>query len=99
MSGGFWICAFDVTDETTISHFFALRYHTFFLEEDGVSAVDLVADTLCKSPDLFGEGFSPNLFSVSLYEVAVLLGLTDDGVSHGVCLRDCDIICRVGVLC
>ena len=70
-----------------------------FLEEDGVSAVDSVADTLCKSPKLVDEGFSPNFFFVALYEVEVLLGLTGDGVSDGVCLRDCDIICRVGVLC
>ena len=79
---------FDVTDKTTISHFFALRYRRFFLEEDGVSAVDSAADTLCKSPELVGEGFSPNFFFVALYEVAVLLGLTSDGVSDGVCLRD-----------
>ena len=90
---------FDVTDETTISHFFALWYRRFFLEEDGVSAVDSVADTLCKSPELIGKGYSPNLFFVVPYEVAVLLGLTSYGVSDGVCLRDCDIICRVGVLC
>ena len=57
---------FDVTDETTISHFFALRYRRFFLEEDGVSAVDLVADTLCKSPELVGEGFLQISFSSPL---------------------------------
>ena len=89
---------FDVTDETTISHFFALRYHRFFLEEDCVSAVYYIADTLCKSPDLVGKGFYP-IFFVAFYEVAVLFRLTGDGVSDGVCLRDCDIICRVGVLC
>ena len=89
---------FDVTDETSISHFFAPRYRRFFLEEDVVSAVDLVADTFCKSPELVGKGFSPNLFFVAPYEVAVLLVLTGDGVIDGVCLRDCDIICRVGVL-
>ena len=80
---GFGFVLFDVTDETTISHFFALRYR---------------ADTLCKSPELVGKGFSPNLFFVSLYEMAVLLGFTGDGVSDGVCLRYCDIIFRVGVL-
>ena len=90
---------FDVTDKTTISHFFALRYRTFFFEEDGVSAIDLVADTLCKSPELIGEVFSPIFFFVALYEVAVLLGLNGDGVSDGVCLRDCNIICRIGILC
>ena len=39
------------------------------------------------------------LFFVTPYEVAVLLGLAGDGVSDGVCLRDCDIICRIGVVC
>ena len=90
---------FDVTDETNISHFFALPCRRFFLEEDGVSAVNLVADNLFKSPELVGEGFSPNFFFVTPYEVAVLLGLTGDGVSDGVCLRDCDIIFHVVVLC
>ena len=89
---------FDVTDKPSISHFFAPRYHRFFFEEDGVSAVDLVADTLCKSSKLVGEGFSPNLFFVAPYEVAVLLGLAGDRVSDGVCFRDCNIICRIGVL-
>ena len=95
---GFGFVLFDVTDKTTISHFFALWYRTFFFEEDGVSAVDLVANTLCKSPELIGEGFSPNFFFVAPDEVAVLLGLTGDGVSDGVCLRNCDRICRVGVI-
>ena len=96
---GFGFVLFDVTDETTISHFFALRYSRFFLEEDGVSAVDLVAYTLCKSPELVGEGFSPNFFFFAPFEVAVLLGLIGDGVSDGVCLRNCNIIFRVVVLC
>ena len=61
--------------------------------------VNSVADTLRKSSELVDEGFSPNLFFVAPYEVAVLLGLAGDGVSDGVCLRDCDIICRIGVLC
>ena len=90
---------FDVTDESTISHFFAFRYHRFFLEEDGVSDFNSVANTLCKLPELVGEGFSSNFFFVAPYEVAVLLGLTGDGVSDGVCLRDCDIIFCIGVLC
>ena len=89
---------FDVTDETSISHFFAPRYRRFLFEEDGVSAVYSVADTLCKSSELVGEGLSPNFFFVALYEVAVLLGLAGDGVSDGVCFRDCDIIFRIGVL-
>ena len=90
---------FDVTDKTIIRRFFDFRHRSFFFEEDGVSAVDSVADTLCKSPELVGEGFSPNFFFVAPYEVALLLGLTGDGVSDGVCLRNCDVICRVGVLC
>ena len=89
---------FDVTDKTSISHFFAPWCHRFFLVEDGVSAFNSVADPLRKSSKLVGEGFPPNLFFVAPYEVAVLLGLTGDGVSDGVCLRDCDIIFRIGVL-
>ena len=87
----------DVTEKTSISHFFAPRYHTFSFEEDGVSAVDLVANTLRKSSELVGKGFFPNLFFVALHEVAVLLGLTGDWVSDGVCFRDCDIVCRIDV--
>ena len=82
---------FDVTDKTSISHLFAPWYRRFFFEEDGVSAVDLVADTLCKSSELVGKIFSPNLFFVALHEVAVLFGLTGDRMSDGVCFRDCDI--------
>ena len=89
---------FDITDKTSISHFFSPRYRRFLFEEDGVSAVYSVAETLCKSSKLVGEGFSPNLFFVALYEVAVLLDLTSDRVSDGVCFRDCDIIFRIGVL-
>ena len=89
---------FDVTDETTISQFFAPRYCRFLLEEDSVSAVNSVADTLWKSSELVGEGFSPNFFFVALHEVALLLGLTGDRVSDRVCFRDCDIICRIDVL-
>ena len=88
---------FDVTDETSISHFFAPRYRRFFFEEYGISAVYSVSNTLCKSSELVGEGFSP-IFFVALYEVAVLLGLVSDRVSDGVCFSDCDIICRIGVL-
>ena len=89
---------FDVTDETSISHFFAPWYCRFLFEEDGVSAVYLVANTLCKSSELVGEGFFTNLFFVALHEVAVLLGLTGDRASDGFCFRDCDIICHIGVL-
>ena len=74
----------DVTDEMSISHFFAPRYRIFLFEEDGVSAVNSVANTLYKSFELVGEGFSPNLFFVALHVVAVLLGLTGDRVSDGV---------------
>ena len=67
-----------------------VRYHRpspsvpqIFFEEVGVSAVYLVAYTFCKSSELFGEGFSPNFLFVTLYEVAVLLGLVGDRVSDG----------------
>ena len=89
---------FDVTDETSISHFFAPRCRIFLFEEDGVSAINLVADTLCKSSELVGEGFSQKIFFVALHEVAVLLVLTVDRVSDGVCFRDCNIIFCIGVL-
>ena len=88
----------DDTYETSITYFFAPWYRRFLFETDVVSAVNLVADTLCKLSELVGEVFSPNLFSVALYEVAVLLGLAGDRVSDGVCFRDCDIICCISVL-
>ena len=94
----FGFVLFDVTDETSISHFFAPRYRIFLFKEYGVSAVYLVAGTLCKSSELVGKGFSPTLFFVALHEVAVLLGLTGNRVSDGVCFCDCDIIFRIGVL-
>ena len=89
---------FDVTNNTSISHFVALPYRIFLFEEYGVSAVYLVADTLCKSSELVGEGFSQSFFFVALHEVAVLLGLTRNRVNGRVCFRGCDIICRFGVL-
>ena len=52
----------DVTDKMSLSHFFAPRYRRFLFEEDGVSAVNLVADIFCKSSELVGEGFSKFLF-------------------------------------
>ena len=82
---------FDVTDGTSISHFFAPRYCRFFFEEYGVSAVYSVADTLCKSSELVGEGFYLNLFFVALYEVALLLGLAGDRVSDRVFFYNCNI--------
>ena len=74
---------FDVTDETSISHFFAPRYRRFFFEEVGVSAVYLVAETLCKLSKLVGKGFQKNIF-VAPYDLAVLLGLASDGMSDGI---------------
>ena len=53
----------DVADKTSIGHFFAPRYHRFLFEENGVSAVDSVANNLCESSELVGEGF----FQVSFY--------------------------------
>ena len=87
----------DVTDEKSIRNFFASWYCRFLFEEDGVSAVNSVADTLCKLSKLVGKGFFPNFFFVALHEVEVLLGLTGDWVSDGVCFRDCDIVCRIDV--
>ena len=88
----------DVTDETSIGHFFAPRYRRVLFEENGVSAVNLLAKTLCKSSELIGEGFFSSFFFVALHEVAVLLVLTGDRVSDGVFFCDCDIVCRIGVL-
>ena len=89
---------FDVTDETSISHFSAPRYRRFCFGSYVVSAVDSFSDTLCKSSELVGEEFSPNLFFVALYDGAVLSGLADDRVSGGFCFRDCDVFYRIGVL-
>ena len=47
----------DVTDETSIGHFFAPRYRRFLFEVNGVGAVDSVANTLCESSEFVGEGF------------------------------------------
>ena len=83
----------DVTDETSMSHFFAPRYRRILFEEGGLSAVNLVAGTFCKSSELVGEGFFPNFFFVALHEVALLLRLTGDWVNDRVCFRDCNIVC------
>ena len=87
----------DVADETSIGHLFAPWYRRFF-EENDVSAVDSVANTLRESSKLVGEGFFPSFFFVALHEVVVLLGLAGDWVSGGVCLCDFDVVCRIGVL-
>ena len=81
MSSGFLL--FDVTDETSISHFFAPRYRILFSKKM-VLVLSIQLPTPCSSRELVGEGFSPNLFFVAPYEVAALLGLADDGVSDGV---------------
>ena len=88
----------DVTEETSISHFFVSRYHRFLFEEDGVSAVNLVGNTLCKSDELVSEVFFSYFFFFALHEVVVIMGLTGDWVSDGVCLRDCDVVRRISVL-
>ena len=88
----------DVADETSIGHFFSPRYHRFSFEVNGVGAVDSVANTLCESSELVCEGCFPSLFLIAHYEVAVFLGLTSDWVSDGICFRDCDVVCRIGVL-
>ena len=88
----------DVTDKTSIGHFFDPRYHIFLFEVNGAGAVNSVANTLCESSELIGKIFFPNFFFVALYEVAVLLGLTGDWVSDGVCFRDCDVVFRISIL-
>ena len=89
---GFGFVLFDFTDKTTMGHFFALWYRMFFSKK-------MVLVPLIWLPTPCASRPSSNLFFVAPYEVAVLLGLTGDGESDGVCLRDCNIICRVGVLC
>ena len=54
----------DVADETSIGHFFAPRYRRFLFEVNGVGAVDSVANTLCESSKLVGEGFFKVSFSL-----------------------------------
>ena len=88
----------DVADGTSIGNFFVPRYRIFLLEVNGVGAVNSVANTLCESSELVGEGCFPNFFLGALYEVAVFLGLTGDWVSVGICFRDCDVVCRISVL-
>ena len=88
----------DVADETSIGHFFAPRYRIFLFEVNVVGAVDLVANTLCESSKLIGEGCFPSFFLVALYEVAVFLGFNGDYVSDVICFRNCDVVCRIGVL-
>ena len=57
----------DVTDKTSIGHFFALRYRIFLPEVNGVGAFNSVANTLCESSELVGEGGFPSVFIVALY--------------------------------
>ena len=87
----------DVTDKTSIGHFFVFRYRRFLPEVYGVGAFNSVANTLCELSELVGEGDFPSVFIVSLHEVAVFLGLTGDWVSDGIGFCDCYIICRIGV--
>ena len=88
----------EVADETSKGHIFAPRYRRFLFEVNGVGAVDSVANILFKSSELVGEGCFPSFFLVAVYEVAVFLGLTDDWVSDGICFRNCDVVCRIGVI-
>ena len=88
---------FDVTDKTTISHSFALRYYRFFSKKMLLVPSIRLLTPFESHPSSLAKDFSKFLF-VAPYEVAILLGLAGDGVSDGVCLRDCDIIFRIGVL-
>ena len=87
----------DVTYKTSIGHFFVFRHCRFLSEVYGVGAFNSVANTLCKLSGLVGEGGFPSVFIVSLYDVAVFLGLTGDWVSDGIGFRDCGVVCRIGV--
>ena len=82
----------DVTDKTSIGHFFVSRYRRFLSEIYGVGAFNSVANTLCKTSDLVGEGGLPSVFIVALYEVAVFLGLTGDWVSDRISFRNCNVV-------
>ena len=88
----------DVADKTSIGHFFAPQYPIFLFKVNGVGAVHSVANTLCESSELVREGCFPSFFLVALYEVVVFLGLTGDWVIGRICFRDCDVVCRIGVL-
>ena len=89
---------FDVTDKTSISHFFDPRYRRFFSKKM-VLVPPIWLPTPCASRlSSLAKDFLPIYFIVAPDEVAVLLGLAGDGVSDGVCFRDCDIICHIGVL-
>ena len=61
--GEFRFFILDVTDETSIGHFFAPRYRRFLFEVNVVGAVDLFANTLCESSEFIGEGFFQVSFS------------------------------------
>ena len=60
----------DVTDKTSIGHFFVSRYCRFLYEIDGVGAFNSVANTLCETSELVDEGGLQSVFIVTLYEVA-----------------------------
>ena len=87
----------DVTDKTSIGHFFVSRYRIFLSEIYGVVAFNSVANTFCETSELVGEGGFPSVFIVALYEVAVFLGLAGDWVSDGIGFCGCDVVCRIGV--
>ena len=87
----------DVTDKTSIGHFFVFRYRRFLSEIYGVGAFNSVSNTLCETSELVGKGGFPSVFIVALYEVALFLGLTSDWVSDRIGFCDCDAVCRIGV--
>ena len=53
----------DVADETYIGHFFDPRYQIFLFEKNGVSAVDLVANTCASRPSSLAKNFLQVYFS------------------------------------
>ena len=87
----------DVTDKTSIGHFFVSWYRRFFSEIDGVGAFNSVANTLCETSELIGEGGFPSVFIFALYEVEVFLGLISDWMSDGIGFRDCNVVCLIGI--
>ena len=87
----------DVTDKTSIGHFFALRYRRFLFEVNGFGAFNSVANTLCESSELVDEGCFPSVFIVTLYEVAVLLSLAGYWVRDRIRICDCDVVGRIGI--
>ena len=57
----------DITDKTSIGHFFVFRYCIFLSEVYGVGAFNSVAKTLYEPSEIVGKGIFPSVFIVTLY--------------------------------